>query len=88
MIADKLAIAELMSTGVRALPPVVPVHQLLEVLRSCDHQARPSVVSNVAHELCITVISQFQYVTRAGLLAVDGETKMNGRAGGVTESTN
>lgn len=40
MIADKLAIAELMTTGVTALPPLVPVGQLVEVLRSCNHQVR------------------------------------------------
>ena len=38
MIADKLAIAELATTGVVALPPVVPIGQLLDVLRSCNHQ--------------------------------------------------
>ncbi len=38
MIADKLSVAELMTVGVTALPPLLPVAQLLEVLRSCSHQ--------------------------------------------------
>ncbi len=40
MIADKLSIAELMTVGVTALPPLVPVGHLLDVLRSNNHQAR------------------------------------------------
>ncbi len=39
MIADKLSVSELMSPGVTALPPLVPVAQLIETLRSCSHQA-------------------------------------------------
>lgn len=38
MIADKLSVAELMTEGVTALPPLVPVAHLIEVLRSCNHQ--------------------------------------------------
>ena len=42
MIADKLSVAELMTAGVTALPPLLPVAHLLEVLRSCSHQVGPA----------------------------------------------
>ncbi|KAK9901698.1 hypothetical protein WJX75_008976 [Coccomyxa subellipsoidea] len=41
MIADKLAVSELMSMAVVALPPVVKVRQVVETLRCCSHQAFP-----------------------------------------------
>lgn len=40
MIADKLSVAELMTEGVTALPPLLPVAHLIDVLRSCNHQVR------------------------------------------------
>lgn len=48
MIADKLNVAELMTPDVTALPPVVPVQQLLDVLRSSNHQvgAQQSAVTS------------------------------------------
>ncbi|CAK0770655.1 hypothetical protein CVIRNUC_003789 [Coccomyxa viridis] len=41
MIADKLAVSELMSMAVVALPPIVKVRQVVETLRCCSHQAFP-----------------------------------------------
>lgn len=41
MVADKLTAGELMSTSLVALPPVVPLRQLLRVLSACRHSSFP-----------------------------------------------
>lgn len=41
MVNDKLAAAELATTAVVALPPIVPLRELAEALRGCRHQAFP-----------------------------------------------
>lgn len=41
MIDDKLTVAELASTSIVALPPVVRLRDLIDTLRSCSHQAFP-----------------------------------------------
>lgn len=41
MVNDKLAVSELMTTSLIALPPVVPVRRLVDTLRMCSHQAFP-----------------------------------------------
>lgn len=41
MAADKLAAGDLMATSLVALPPVVPLEQLLATLGSCTHASFP-----------------------------------------------
>ena len=41
MVNDKLAVAELAATALVALPPVVPLRELVDTLRACRHQAFP-----------------------------------------------
>ena len=41
MVDDKLSVSELMTTSLIALPPVVPVRRVVDVLRMCAHQAFP-----------------------------------------------
>ena len=41
MVADKLTVGELMCTSLVALPPVVPLRQLVATLRGCRHTSFP-----------------------------------------------
>ena len=41
MVADKLTVGDLASTALVALPPVVALRDLMQVLRSCPHAAFP-----------------------------------------------
>ena len=41
LVDDKLSVSELMTTSLIALPPVVPVRRVVDVLRMCAHQAFP-----------------------------------------------
>ena len=41
MVADKLTVGQLMTTSLLALPPLVPVHQLVATLRSAAHHSFP-----------------------------------------------
>jgi hypothetical protein len=41
MVADKLTAGELMCTSLVALPPVVPLQQLMATLRGCRHASFP-----------------------------------------------
>ena len=41
MVNDKLTVSELASTALVALPPIVQLRQLAEILRSCRHAAFP-----------------------------------------------
>jgi hypothetical protein len=41
MVADKLTAGELACTSLVALPPVVPLRQLLAALRGCRHVSFP-----------------------------------------------
>lgn len=61
MIADKLTIAELMTSGVTVLPPVAPVSDVIDVLRSCSHQV-PCCTRHASHHLILaTPISAALY---------------------------
>lgn len=41
MVADKLTVGQLMTTCLLALPPLVPVHQLVTTLRTATHHSFP-----------------------------------------------
>ena len=41
MVADKLTVGQLMTTQLLALPPIVPVRQLVSTLRSAAHHSFP-----------------------------------------------
>jgi len=41
MVNDKLTVSELATTALVALPPVVPIAELAEALRSCRYQTFP-----------------------------------------------
>ncbi|KAK9808763.1 hypothetical protein WJX72_003174 [[Myrmecia] bisecta] len=41
MVADKLTVSELATTQLVAVPPVMPVRELVETLQRCGHQAFP-----------------------------------------------
>lgn len=41
VLADKLTVAELVTTQVVALPPVVRLRELISTMRRCKHQAFP-----------------------------------------------
>ncbi len=41
MVNDKLTVSEVATTALVALPPIVPLRQLAETLRSCRHAAFP-----------------------------------------------
>ena len=56
MIADKLTTAELMTTAVVALPPVVRVRELVDTLRGTQHQVRSKLVHcHVGKLNCVVV---------------------------------
>lgn len=41
MVNDKLTVSEVATTALVALPPIVLIRQLAEVMRSCRHAAFP-----------------------------------------------
>lgn len=41
MVNDKLTVSEVATTALVALPPIILIRQLVEVLRSCRHAAFP-----------------------------------------------
>ena len=41
MVADKLTVGQLMTTNLLALPPLVPVRQLISTLRAASHHSFP-----------------------------------------------
>lgn len=41
MVNDKLTASELATTALVALPPLVPIREVVDTLRSCRHQAFP-----------------------------------------------
>ena len=85
MVNDKLAVSELATTALVALPPIVRLRELAEALRSTRHQAFP-VTSDVKaalqsgarpHYLCYPAGSSKRIVIVLAALSGVAETGVN-----------